>query len=178
MPTATALLGWSLLNVGPLTTTFTAPASCATAYRTLIAPATSPAQFQWNVHCPWLPPVDCNPSGSVVRALVSSAEGPSPSDGRFIPYNSPGLACPAGWATVGVAAKANPTSISVSGQFSQLGAIPTGADATLFVPQLDAFLEALDPGETAVVCCPRLAPSPPRNHTHPKLDHLRQWCGS
>lgn len=163
MPTATSLSGLSLLNIGPLTTTFTAPASCSTAYRTLIAPITDPALFQWNVHCPWLPPVDCNPSGSLVQSLVSSAGGANPSAGMFIPYNSPGLICPSGWATVGAAAKPNPTSISISGAFNQSDAIPTGSGVTFFEPQLDVFLAALDPGETAILCCPRFAPYPPIN---------------
>jgi hypothetical protein len=158
MPTVTSLSGLNLLNFGPLTTTFTAPASCSTAYRTMIAPATSPAFFQWNVHCPWLPPADCNPQGSAVRSLISSAGGPNPTDGSFVVFNSPGLVCPFGGSTVGAATKFNPTSISISGAFNQSDAIPTGSDVAFFEPQLDVLLAALDPGETAILCCPRFAP--------------------
>ncbi|KAH9208228.1 hypothetical protein DL95DRAFT_414975 [Leptodontidium sp. 2 PMI_412] len=155
MPTATSISGWSLLNVGPATTTFTEPASCATAYRTVIAPATDPALPLWNVHCPWVPPADCNPSGSIVQSIISSAEGTNPTDGLFIVYQSPGLVCPSGQATVGAAEKPNPTSISVSGAFNLSDAIPTGGSYTVFFePPLDVFLAALDPGETAILCCP------------------------
>jgi hypothetical protein len=159
MPTATSLSARRLLNLGPLTTTFTAPASCSTGYRTLIAPATDPALFEWDV-CPWLLPADCYPYGSVVQSLVASADGPDPAAGLFVAYNSPGLVCPAGWATVGAAAKPNPTSISISGAFNQSDAIPTDSDIAFFEPQLDVFLAALDPGETAILCCPRFAPFP------------------
>lgn len=142
------------MNIGPATTTFTEPASCATAYRTMIAPVAEPALLLWNVHCPWVPPADCNPSGSIVQSIISSAAGTNPTAGLFVVYQSPGLVCPSGQATVGSAEKPNPTSISVSGAFNLSVAVPAGADVAFFEPQLDAFLAALDPGETAILCCP------------------------
>jgi len=120
----------------------------------MIALATDPAILQWNVQCPWLPPVDCNPSGSAVRSIISSVAGAGPSAGMLVAYNSPGLICPSGWATIGAAAKPNPTSTSISGAFNQSDAIPTGSNIAFFEPQLDVFLAALDPGETAILCCP------------------------
>jgi hypothetical protein len=158
MPTATSLSGWSLFNIGPATTTFTAPASCATAYRTMIAPATDPGHPEWNVHCPWVPPADCNPSGSIVQSIISSAEGTNPTAGLFIVYQSPGIVCPSGQATVGVAEKYSPTSTSISGAFNLSNDNPSGDIDVFFEPQVDAFLAALDPGETAVLCCPRFTP--------------------
>ncbi len=167
MPTATSLSAYSLTNNGPLTTTFTAPASCSTAYETMLGAATDPTFIQWAAQCEWLPPADCNPSGSVIRSIVSSAEGSNPTVGMIIVYHSPGLICPSGWATVGAAAKLNPTSTSISGAFNQSDAIPTGSQFAFFEPELDVFLAALDPGETAIVCCPRFAPLPPNNRLMP-----------
>lgn len=155
MPTVTSLSGWEFLNFGPATTTFTANPSCATAYRTMIGPATDPTIPSWNVQCPWVPPADCNPFGSRVQSLISSAEGTNPTDGLFIVYQSPGVICPAGQTTVGAAEKINPTSTSVSGAFDLSKAIPTDAEVPYFPGQLEVFLGALDPGETAILCCPR-----------------------
>jgi hypothetical protein len=160
MPTATSLSGWSLTNNGPLTTTFNAPASCSTAWpETMLAAATDPSYIEWPVQCDWLPPADCNPSGSAIRSIVSSADGSNPTAGNIIVYHSPGLICPSGWATVGAAAKPNPTSTSISGVFNVSDAIPTDSQFAFFEPELDVVLAALDPGETALLCCPRFAPS-------------------
>lgn len=158
MPTATSISGSSLTNNGPLTTTFTAPASCSTAYQIMIGATSNPDFFQWAAQCEWLPPADCNPSGSVIQSIYSSAEGSNPTAGMIIVYHSPGLVCPSGWATAGAAAKLNLTSTSISGVFNQSDAIPTGSQFGFFEPELDVFLAALDLGETAVVCCPRFAP--------------------
>jgi hypothetical protein len=77
-----------------------------------------------------------------------------------LPFYSPGLICPAGWTTAGAAAKLGPSSSSVSGAFTPTNnAIPTGIDG-FFEPMLDVFVAALDPGETAVVCCPRFVAHP------------------
>jgi len=157
MPTATSLSGYSLTNNGPLTTTFTAPASCSTAYLTGVGLATDPAFFPWVAQCEWLPPADCNPSGSAIQSIDSAAEGGSPTAGMILVYHSPGLVCPSGWVTAGVATKLNPTSTSISGAFNQSDLIPTDTRFGFFEPELDVFLDALDPGETVVVCCPRFA---------------------
>jgi hypothetical protein len=146
MPTATAFSGYSLSNNGPLTTTFTAPASCTTAF-VMVGFATNPAYVQWDAQCDWLPPADCNPSGSAIRSIIS-AENNIPTAADVIVYHSPGLICPSGWEIVGSAAKPNPTSTSISGAFNQSAAV------------LNVFLAVLDPGETAVLCRPRSATLP------------------
>ena len=161
MPTATSLSGFSLTNIGPLTTTFTAPLSCSsTPFAIAIAPMAEPCLFGWEARCQYLPPADCNPTGSAIQSIVSSAEGSNPTAGFILVYHSPGLVCPAGWATVGAAAKLNTTSTSMSGAFNETGSAPTGSFIG-FEPELDVFMAALDVGETAVVCCPRFAPLPP-----------------
>jgi hypothetical protein len=74
----------------------------------------------------------------------------------IIVYHSPGLVCPSDWATVGAAAKLSPTSTSISGAFNLSVAIPAGSNLG-FEPEMDVMLAALEPGETAVLCCPRFA---------------------
>lgn len=164
MPTATSISGYSLTNNGPLTTTFTAPLSCSTPFDILLGYATEPTHFQWQAQCDFMPPADCNPSGSAIRSIVSSAGGSNPTADMILVYHSPGLVCPSGWSTVGAAAKLNPTSTSISGAFNQSDTIPTGSNLGSFEPELDVFLAALDYGETAIVCCPRFAPLPPTHH--------------
>lgn len=159
MPTATTLSGASLINNGPLTTTFTAPASCSTDYAVLLGLATAPTLFEWSAECDRFAPADCNPSGAALQSLGTAIQGGNPKAGFVIVYHSPGLICPAGWATVGAAAKASPSSLSISGAFDVSGAIPTGTGPhdDFFENGMDVFLDALDPGETAVLCCPRFA---------------------
>lgn len=170
MPTATSLSGFSLINDGPLTTTFTAPASCSTAYGIAIAESSVPNLAIFDAQCDWVPPAGCNPFGSVIRSLDSAAVNGNPAADMTILYNSPGLACPFGWATVGTAAKLNPTSTSISGAFNAPFppfSVPADVKIILNAPSLDLFMTALDPGETAALCCPRFAylfPNPA--HTH------------
>ena len=160
MPTATSLSGYSLFNNGPLTTTFTAPASCSTAYETMIGDAETPTAIEWlalaGPTCGYIAPADCNPSGSVIQSIDSSALGANPTADQIIVYHSPGLICPSGWVTVGAAAKINPTSTSISGVFNISVSLPTvNSPIVTFLPELDVVLAALDPGETAALCCPR-----------------------
>jgi hypothetical protein len=63
----------------------------------MLAAATDPSFIQWDAQCDWLPPADCNPSGSAIQSIVSSAEGSNPTAGNIIVYHSPGLICPSGW---------------------------------------------------------------------------------
>ena len=146
-----------LLNFGPATTTFTAPKSCATAFKTGIAASSEPSAIRWDAQCTWTPPADCNPVGTRVQSLIASAGGPDIKivDQFFIVYQSPGIICPSGQLTVGAAEKVNPTSTSVSGAFNVSDAVPTD-DANPWLPgQLQVVLGALDAGETAILCCPR-----------------------
>jgi hypothetical protein len=157
MPTATTLSGARLINNGPLTTTFTAPSSCSTDYAILIGLATEPTIFEWIAQCNYTSPADCNPSGAALQSLVTANQAGDPTGGFVLVYHSPGVVCPAGWATVGAAVKASPSSLSISGAFNVSSAVPTGAQDSFFENGLDVFLDALDPGETAVLCCPRFA---------------------
>ncbi|EEY17884.1 predicted protein [Verticillium alfalfae VaMs.102] len=119
----------TLINVGPLTTTFTAPESCATSDFGLkgAAPSGLPA---W----PWAVVGECrNETGprdneclplgekrdELWTSLSSAAAEPTPTAEARLPifYNSPGYHCPSGWETAGVAAALN-GSASVTGAFA------------------------------------------------------------
>ncbi|KAG7130136.1 hypothetical protein HYQ45_010935 [Verticillium longisporum] len=156
----------TLINVGPLTTTFTAPESCATSDFGLrgAAPSGLPA---W----PWAVVGECRnetgPSDNECLPLgekrdelwtwLSDAAGPTPTAEARLPifYNSPGYHCPSGWETAGVAAALN-GSASVTGAFAPAftefgepeGAMPPG---NFLANQITS---ALEPRETAIICCP------------------------
>jgi hypothetical protein len=158
MPTVTSLSGYSLTNLGPLTTTFTAPASCSTAYD--IDVASIGLNLGWVADCSYMVPDDCYPYGSAIDPINSAIQKGNPAADNVIGYQSPGLICPSGWTTAGVATKLNPTSTITSGTgFNTSGWIDPKFPE--FFPQyLDVLLDALDPNETAIACCPRLLPSP------------------
>lgn len=155
MPTATTVSGATIFNLGPLTSTFTAPASCATEHGTWLVPASGPTSF-WNpVECKFFPVNDCYPSSAAMKSHVPTGVEPTPGM-AYLPYYSPGLVCPSGWETVGVAEKLSPSSTSMSGMFSQEISLPTsGVVGFVNNPNPNVLMAALDPGETAVVCCPR-----------------------
>lgn len=171
MPTTSVAGVLPITNLGPLTTTFTAPSTCAT------QPAISgaggadvkPPRVNWPEgncekgleradHYP-----DCLPSGDKWRELVEGSN-----NGRYPqPYYSPGLHCPRGYTTVGIA-EVNDSTTSVSGILdptftyheysitSWLFKVTGVPDFPLPVYQ---FTSALGPGETAIVCCPRFVAS-------------------
>ncbi|KAI1257492.1 hypothetical protein MGN70_000534 [Eutypa lata] len=200
MPTITTLSSYILHNLGPLTTTFTAPASCATT-----PPAASlalpelPMYAYWAESCTYVGHrlADCFPSGAAWEERyyysVRSTDDPRPPD--EIPFFSPAAACPSAWTTAGVAARArgedgasllspegifapsawvpaetsaapsststNSNSNSSSGSSSSSGdssnnvATDSSEDYTPGInPIPNILMEALAPGETAVVCCP------------------------
>ncbi|KAI1637436.1 hypothetical protein F4809DRAFT_661118 [Biscogniauxia mediterranea] len=158
MPSATEYMGYAVTNLGPLTTTFTAAPSCATADNALYyANASAPAQNLGRPTCAWGPWGDaCYPSGARLDSLLAASTLP----GGFAHYYSPGVACPAGWTTAGAAASAgagaSSGALNASGVFTQ---DPWGefreygvVDAQL--PLGEVYLGALDAAETLVFCCP------------------------
>lgn len=71
------------------------------------------------------------------------------------PYFSPGLDCPAGWNTVGVAARDADSSLSASGLLEPTTTVQSPSLIPHWENAATLFVDLLDPGETAVVCCPR-----------------------
>ena len=153
MPTATTISQYSLTNWGPLTTTFPAD-PCETGAITWYVLKTAPG-FGLTSACnvPVVNP-SCYPSASQLNSVESSVWN---TVGRFVMgYFSPGLVCPSGWKTVGIAARGSDGSISADGIFvSPTPAPSSGAQqGPTFNPAMNAFTAALDSGETAAACCP------------------------
>ena len=161
MPTST-FNGVALENIGPLTTTYTAPSSCSTVVdNTAVAFVDFPGEAYAYPRCDvdknewfrWPSLENCVPSAKALEVIDM------PND-THIRYHSPGLYCPASWTTGGVAVKQDSKSFSASGAFSP-DFIDPWADATSTLdapranPWPNQFASALNVGETAILCCPR-----------------------
>ena len=127
MPSVTSLSQFTLQNLGPLTTTFTAPSSCATLQPAVaLARTQQPSVPYWLEDCDELDDTleDCRPSGKAYFDLVDRDGDDATAPVKVIPYFSPGLICPESWTTAGVAVKdADGSVISTSGLY----ALPTSA---------------------------------------------------
>ncbi|KAH8434405.1 uncharacterized protein LDX57_012052 [Aspergillus melleus] len=153
MPTVTSLHQYTFSNWGPLTTAFTPPASC-TGYVGL-ARTQHPASIQWLTNCASLDTKQCTPSSTIASSPTgSSVAWDNPLYGFQVPYYSPGVYCPSGWATVGVAGRDGDSKPSLSGIFTGGANRPTVANQPIFHRPSDVLVQLLDPSETAVVCCP------------------------
>ncbi|KAM6534097.1 hypothetical protein FALCPG4_007035 [Fusarium falciforme] len=151
MPTTTEYLGYTITNLGPLTTTYTGPAECAT--------ATDNIQFV-QADLPWIPgawgypsciPGDygkCIPSGDAYDKLAK--EHAYTWQQGFFPYYSPGLVCPKGWTTAGEYAKSKGTPTE--------GMLTVQPENSMTQPQMLAltsvWTSVLEDSETLVYCCP------------------------
>lgn len=157
MPSTTITDGLTFSNWGPLTTTFTAPTSCATATGNyMIVPNSQDPVFLYSVQCSTDGFFGCTPTGT---ASVQQTFDNNPSVANHVPYYSPGLYCPSGWATVGAAARDADNSLSSSGVLR----FGTMTDSAVSMPQMFAqfenptslLVDLLSPSETLVMCCPR-----------------------
>lgn len=153
---STEFFGVSALNLGPLTTTFTAPSSCATqSDHQIFANATSP-HFPYQVaeSCTMKPFGDCYPSGekweSEKKQTTKFVQG-------AYQYFSPGIACPKGWETVGLLKHGSST-----GQFGISGVLTVSGDPGSYgieeerqpLQPTDFWKNVLNRSETMAVCCP------------------------
>ncbi|KAM0282816.1 hypothetical protein ACHAQH_002820 [Verticillium albo-atrum] len=157
----------SLTNLGPLTTTFTAPEACATNFPGFSGAALSfrPDWAQAGVSkCgEELKSVgECLPYGDQLDGFraeaTSTTEPTSTTEARFlVPYYSPGYHCPSGWETAGVAAMDNGTA-SITGAFApKFTDTDDNGEPVTFPPYnffANVITSALDAQETAVLCCP------------------------
>ena len=147
----------TVINMGPLLTTFTAPASCTTGRELKkVASSDSPFVDAWLNQCGSQVLMgtlkECWPPGAATVDEFISRNYRNPTTG-MLGYYSPGIVCPAGWTTAGVTTRNTDGSPgSASGLFS----LPPPMTAQ---PQYLDFIHGLeqiiDPGETAAVCCPR-----------------------
>ncbi|PCD26270.1 hypothetical protein AU210_012701 [Fusarium oxysporum f. sp. radicis-cucumerinum] len=162
MPTATEYFGIGLTNNGPLTTTYTSPASCTTVTTDQIFFA-KPDYISEGYGAPTCETASmgkCLPPGSNYDKQVAylneyGGQG-------AIDYYSPGIACPKGWTTAGTLAHGNETgSVEKSGVFTQTRSTLPGVSVTdPNMPLEQIWLNALGPSETLAYCCPRYIPLP------------------
>lgn len=171
MPTVTSVSGWELHNLGPLTTTFTAPSPCATARASDIKLGREvtwsyPGWPEWYRDCDPRTLGECLPSGSVIDEDQSSRRSALDNPGQQVYYHSPGTACPSGWTTAGYVVKDNdgtltatwgPQRVITPGLEDPRWATLTSVETVLVTRDLlqNVYQNALGPGETGIACCPR-----------------------
>lgn len=150
MPSISTVSGNTYSNFGPVTTTFTAPASCASDSNIIkIGPSNtgnSPS-FKYALQCETFGGWECVPP---VTIETSTTLETNPTVFFQAHYYSPGLYCPADWVTVGVASHDDKTLVT-----SGVLATTTRSTGIYLDRDRELFLSILDPSETAVLCCPR-----------------------
>ncbi|KAF5711555.1 hypothetical protein FMUND_8950 [Fusarium mundagurra] len=115
MPTSTEFFGVTAHNLGPLTTTFTAPSACATGTdHHVIVNGSAPSEVWGQPTCGLKDRGSCMPSGKSYDSLRSVT---TPLNRAWYHYYSPGIACPSGWTTAGNIVKDGDSSLSASGVF-------------------------------------------------------------
>lgn len=118
IPSATTYFGVLFTNLGPLTTTYTAPLSCETVNtnRVIFVDKSMDLWVEGKPECyGYWTAGDCIPSGTDIDNWVEVARtATTKKNAGAYWYHSPGIACPQGWTTVGMIAKDNET-MSVSG---------------------------------------------------------------
>ncbi|KAI1011850.1 hypothetical protein LB503_004340 [Fusarium chuoi] len=150
MPTSTEFFGVTPYNLGPLTTTFSAPSACATGNdHHVIVNGSKPDEVWGHPTCGFKDRGSCLPSGKSYDSLASVT---TPLNRAWNFYYSPGIACPSGWTTAGTMIKEGESSLSVSGVFSStLQASSTGA---IDLEPADWWAEIMNVSETIAYCCP------------------------
>ncbi|KAF4450043.1 hypothetical protein F53441_6748 [Fusarium austroafricanum] len=153
MPTATEYFGFSAHNLGPLTTTFTAPSACATATDHHVYVNKSSVPYMLGIPtCGIKDFGSCMPSGKSFDSLRKQTT--SLNQGQYY-YYSPGVVCPSSWSAVGALTKQGSDSVSASGVFTR--PLFDDEDRITGAMQLqpeDFWSEVLDTSETLVYCCP------------------------
>ncbi|PKX96202.1 uncharacterized protein P174DRAFT_430474 [Aspergillus novofumigatus IBT 16806] len=116
MPSITTTDGYTFTNWGPLTMTFTGPASCATATGNHMLGLNNTAPvWEYAVQCSTVGCGDCIPTRTVSLSTTSD-ENPTTLETQV--YFSPGLYCPSRWATRGIAVRDSNNGLSSSGILS------------------------------------------------------------
>ncbi|KAF5020052.1 hypothetical protein F66182_7933 [Fusarium sp. NRRL 66182] len=151
---STEYFGYSITNLGPLTTTYTPPPSCITATADHIVYAIETLGAHIGLGAPTCesePFEDCIPSGAEYDDLFATSYNMAGHGWRH--YYSPGLHCPHGWTTAGVLAPGEETgSDDKGGFFTRTNPDPTGIATPLMPDEL--WSRILGPSETVAYCCP------------------------
>jgi hypothetical protein len=151
MPTSTQFFGVTAHNLGPLTTTFTAPSACATGTdHHVIVNGSAPNEFWGQPTCGIKDRGSCMPNGKSYDSLRSVT---TPLDRVWYHYYSPGMACPSGWTTAGNLVKGGDSSLSASGVFSR--PLRTATFEAQPLEPSDFWGQIMNVSETIALCCPR-----------------------
>ncbi|KAH6994734.1 hypothetical protein EDB82DRAFT_199459 [Fusarium venenatum] len=165
MVTSTEYFGFEFYNLGPLTTTFTAPSSCTTVNTKQVHFVNKSAPYLYHVgqaNCDHWTQGSCRPSGVEIDSVVSDIRLTTTDPGLFLYYHSPGIACPDGWDTVGIIAKSDST-LSVSGFMTNTikdydkysTYYPTSqSDQPRFMDFTELWNGILKPSDTVAFCGP------------------------
>lgn len=150
MPTSTEFFGVTAHNLGPLTTTFTAPSACATGTdHHVIVNGSAPNEFWGQPTCGIKNRGSCMPNGKSYDSLRSVT---TPLDRVWYHYYSPGIACPSGWTTAGNLVKDGDSSLSASGVFSR--PLRTATFEAQPLEPSDFWGQIMNVSETIALCCP------------------------
>lgn len=148
-------VSWTFHNYGPLTATFTPAPSCSDTSHINFGTFDDDnfVALSYSVQCKTTAWPDCAPPSTVTPSPTTF-----PSDGDEDPwiasvgnYYSPGLYCPSGWETVGVAGRDGDKAYTTSGAMSY--------GTSHWIPDFDymptLLAKNLKPSETVALCCPR-----------------------
>lgn len=141
---------FTFANFGPLTTTYTQPASCSETGRLRVGSVSNgiPYLGYGDLQCSETNEWDCVPSPTATPTVTAVQNG----DDIFVDaggYYSPGLYCPSAWSTVGYVARDGSSSLTSS------GSSPSSARPYVSNNPVSVLASILKPSETIVVCCPR-----------------------
>ncbi|KAJ5669391.1 hypothetical protein N7462_010461 [Penicillium macrosclerotiorum] len=155
MPSATASVyhgAWTFANYGPVTTTYTPPASCSATDRIWLGYVSDGfPHLQDSVQCStyldyddnW----DCVPTATATPTW-------SYQDDKWQgigAYYSPGLYCPSGWETIGLAARDGNKPATSSGYVTSVASLEP---IPYYEEPATLLAGILEPSETMALCCP------------------------
>ena len=150
MPSLSVTGGWTFANAGPATTTFAPAPRCTSTDNLYIGLGNPDPYLRYELQCSSKDRLSgCVPTGTA----ITSTKTPSLNSQWEVSYLSPGLYCPLGWATVGVAARDAKQSLSSSGILSV--DTSTAYDPPDWDNPATLLASILDPSETLALCCPR-----------------------
>ncbi|KAJ5176176.1 uncharacterized protein N7482_002053 [Penicillium canariense] len=154
---------WTFTNYAPLTTTFTPAPSCTASDRFRIGYINHGYPYlEYAVQCTKdVDYTDCVPSATTTATSWPTPPGHHGWAG-IGGYYSPGLYCPSGWETMGVAARDASSSLTSSGILSTTPAPSTTSSDPMAYYYATATWDdpatilkgVLEPEQTMAVCCP------------------------
>lgn len=155
---------WTFTNDGPLTTTYTPAPSCTSTDRLFIGYVNHDRVIpEYRVQCT----SDVNLYACLPTPTTTITKLPDPPTSHgwagIGDYYSPGLYCPSGWETVGVAGRDASSSLSSSGILSTRPAITFSSSdpyslyyaTATWTDAATIMKNELAPQQTMAVCCPR-----------------------